>query len=86
MKTNPNDPAFPSHGTMGEVCYEGLTKREIFAIKVLQGLLHNETRLTNIKSNRKECLAESAISFADVLIQKLNEQSYSSQNKKGKTQ
>ena len=44
MKTNPNDPAFPSHGTMGEVCYEGMTKREIFAAMAMNGLCHDYGR------------------------------------------
>lgn len=35
-------PAFPSHGSMGEVAHEGMTLRDYFAAKALQGgLAHN---------------------------------------------
>ena len=37
--TNTGGPAFPSHGSMGEVAQEGMTLRDYFASKVLQGLL-----------------------------------------------
>ncbi len=30
--------AFPSHGTMGEVVQTGLTKREYYAAKAMQGI------------------------------------------------
>lgn len=29
-------PAFPSHGSMGEVCQEGMTIRDYFAIRIVQ--------------------------------------------------
>jgi hypothetical protein len=32
-------PAFPSHGSMGEVAQEGMSLRDYFAAKALQGLL-----------------------------------------------
>jgi hypothetical protein len=32
-------PAFPSHGSMGEVAHEGLTLRDYFAAKAMQGLM-----------------------------------------------
>jgi hypothetical protein len=32
-------PAFPSHGTMGEVAHEGMTLRDYFAAKAMQGEL-----------------------------------------------
>ena len=34
-------PAFPSHGTMGEVCEHGMSLRDYFAAAALQGLLAN---------------------------------------------
>ena len=34
---NGNESAFPSHGTMGEVAYQGVTKREYFAAMAMQG-------------------------------------------------
>jgi hypothetical protein len=30
-------PAFPSHGSMGEVAHEGMTLRDYFAAKAMQG-------------------------------------------------
>jgi len=36
-----NSPAFPSHGSMGEVTQEGMTMRDYFAAKAMQGLMHN---------------------------------------------
>ena len=30
-----NEPAFPSHGSMGEVAYQGMTLRDYFAAKAL---------------------------------------------------
>jgi len=35
---NKSEPAFPSHGSMGEVCYEGMTLRDYFAAKAMQAL------------------------------------------------
>lgn len=32
-------PAFPSHGSMGEVTHEGMTLRDYFAAKAMQGLM-----------------------------------------------
>jgi hypothetical protein len=65
MMTNPNTPAFPSR-QLGEA---GLTKRELIATLSLVGILanpdHNHTSDVN---------AEFAITSADALIKKLNEE------------
>ena len=34
---NDGGPAFPSHGTMGEVAHEGMTLRDYFAAKAMHG-------------------------------------------------
>ena len=74
MKTNPNHQAFPSHGTMGEVCYEGMTKRELFAKDLTAALLSNRDLTFNYKGdNFEKDFCNSGVSFADALIQKLNE-------------
>lgn len=39
MDKNSGGPAFPSHGSMGEVTHEGMSLREYFAAKAMQGLL-----------------------------------------------
>lgn len=38
MKEN-DDYAFPSHGTMGEVAQQGMTLRDYFAAKAMNGML-----------------------------------------------
>ena len=35
MNTNTVGPAFPSHGSMGEVAHEGMTLRDYFAAKAM---------------------------------------------------
>jgi hypothetical protein len=37
--TNTGSPAFPSHGSMGELAHEGMTLRDYFAAKAMQGML-----------------------------------------------
>lgn len=39
---NTGGPAFPSHGSMGEVTHEGMTLRDYFAAKALVGLMSTE--------------------------------------------
>ena len=40
--TNTGGPAFPSHGSMGEVAHEGMTLRDHFAAKAMQSILARE--------------------------------------------
>ena len=56
-------PAFPSHGSIGEVVEKGLTKREYFAGMALQGLLSNPS-INFERSSLSAC----AFSFADKLL------------------
>lgn len=37
--TNTGSPAFPSHGSMGEVAHEGMTMRDYFAAKAMQACI-----------------------------------------------
>ena len=39
IKINTGGSAFPSHGSMGEVTQEGMTLRDYFAAKAMQGLM-----------------------------------------------
>jgi hypothetical protein len=41
MSTHPKDggPAFPSHGSMGEVSHEGMSLRDYFAAKAMQAFI-----------------------------------------------
>jgi hypothetical protein len=64
MTYKPDDAAFPSH----EFGSTGLTKREYFAIKALEGLLASEER--NFYDDKSiECVA---VERADLLIAELN--------------
>ena len=56
-------PAFPSHGSMGEVTHEGMTLRDYFAAKTLQGLLSNR----NAEAAIDEFAAKS-YRMADVML------------------
>jgi hypothetical protein len=38
MNKDDGGPAFPSHGTMGEVVCEGMTLRDYFAAKAMQAM------------------------------------------------
>lgn len=66
-------PAFPSHGSMGEVTYEGLTKREFAAIEALQGLLsaisHPDLKPFVYKPDG---MAKEAVILADALLLELS--------------
>jgi len=37
--TNTGGPAFPSHGSMGEVAHEGMNLRDYFAAKAMQAFI-----------------------------------------------
>jgi hypothetical protein len=39
MKKDTSGSAFPSHGSMGEIAHEGMTLRDYFAARAMQGLL-----------------------------------------------
>jgi hypothetical protein len=65
-QTEPNDAAFPSH--IDEFYKKGLTKREYFVTKVLQGLFASELRH---RIGHKDLIAMSVMA-ADRLIEELN--------------
>jgi len=64
-------PAFPSHGSMGEVTQEGMTIRDYLAAKamsslILSGRLHE---LWEIEAERYiESLAEDAYMISDAML------------------
>lgn len=37
-----NEPAFPSHGTMGEVTHEGMSLLDYFAAKAMQAIISTD--------------------------------------------
>jgi hypothetical protein len=63
-KINTGGSAFPSHGSMGEVTQEGMTLRDYFAAKALQGLLFDD----NGDFSDRNWLAEKAYAFADAML------------------
>lgn len=72
MTKTGSEPAFPSHGTMGEVNYQGMSKRELGAFMCLQGLLAN-SHVTKVFAENHGNLAKTAISEADALLKALSE-------------
>ena len=68
MKDQVNDggPAFPTHGSMGEVVSEGASLRDYFAAKALVGLL-KVNRPTDIGAMRQEW-ADEAYILADAML------------------
>ena len=57
-------PAFPSHGSMGEVTYEGMSLRDYFAAKAMQGMVGREVS----DPSRIEKYAENAYKMADAML------------------
>lgn len=55
--TNTGGTAFPSHGSMGEVAHEGMTLRDYFAAKAMQGLLAGQLTTTKMSVIAGECYA-----------------------------
>lgn len=58
-------PAFPSHGSMGEVAHEGMTLRDYFAAVALQGMFAADSADNVISLERK---AELAYRAADHML------------------
>jgi hypothetical protein len=58
-------PAFPSHGSMGEVTHEGMTLRDYFAAKAMQGLVEN----ANWRGMPEDALAKAAYNMADAMLE-----------------
>jgi hypothetical protein len=69
--TNPRDTAFPSLETEQTVQL-GLTKREYFAARAMQGMLSDEGGPSR-ESYEAEGCAKRAVLFADALIHALSE-------------
>ena len=42
MSDKTGGPAFPSHGSMGEVTHDGMTLRDYFAAKAMQAIIGSE--------------------------------------------
>ena len=63
----PNDmPAFPSHGSMGEVCQEGMTLRDWFAGQIIMGNIARAKPGYEFSSNKE--LAKLSYEMADAML------------------
>jgi len=60
-------PAFPSHGSMGEVAHEGMTLRDYFAAKAMQAYISH-----NNSYDRSE-IAEVSFRIADYMLKARNQ-------------
>jgi hypothetical protein len=61
--TNTNSPAFPSHGSMGEVTHEGMTLRDYFAAKAMQNVFN-----TGCDDDERRYIAMHAYKMADAML------------------
>lgn len=61
---NDGGPAFPSHGSMGEVVCEGMTLRDYFAAKAMQGYCAVEST----QGHSADDIAAAAYSIADAML------------------
>ena len=62
-------PAFPSHGSMGEVVQEGMTLRDYFAAKAVQAIMSDDRYRGVVGVNNYELHAASdAYKMADAML------------------
>lgn len=77
LKTDPNDQAYPVATTDHDAGHFGLTKREYFAALALQGLLASPLEPGELDGLSPDDIlnhfSASAVSYADALIEALNE-------------
>ncbi len=66
--TNTGGPAFPSHGSMGEVAHEGMTLRDYFAAKAMQGYMVGLKPAQDIGPDMQDRIAEGMYSMADAML------------------
>lgn len=70
--TKPNNPpAFPSHGSMGEIVQEGMYLRDYIAIKAMEGLLSGTMGESNLHDSAKDWvkdIVESSYEYADAML------------------
>lgn len=64
-----NLPAFPSHGSMGEVAQEGMTLRQHYAGLAMQGLLADPETTAGA-----DLVAKVSVQYADALLAELEKQ------------
>ena len=62
--TNTGGLAFPSHGSMGEIAHEGMTLRDYFAAKAMQGF----AAMDDDGFSSIEKMAEVSYKWADAML------------------
>lgn len=67
---NNGGPAFPSHGSMGEVVEDGMSLRDYFAAKAMQALIGSKYIGSNYSTQAwiKDFAAASAYGLADAML------------------
>ena len=70
-----SDPAFPACNEANTNNTMGITKREYFAAKAMQGMLANSSMYYVLPPNTVKLLAIDAVLVADALIKELQVQS-----------
>ena len=78
-ETKTGGPAYPSHGSMGEVAHEGMTLRDYFAAKAMQAMCSQPERmaktLRDLKATEEqaaEYIAMGAYHLADAMLKARN--------------
>jgi hypothetical protein len=67
MSADTGGSAFPSHGSMGEVAHEGMTLRDYFAAKAMQGIIASE-QPGDEEFATPEMYARDAYKYADAML------------------
>ncbi|VVE33722.1 hypothetical protein [Pandoraea commovens] len=62
---NNGGPAFPSHGTMGEVTHEGMTLRDYFAAKAMAAIIAQPEGGLDYE---EDTVAAAAFEMADAML------------------
>lgn len=68
MSSDSSWPAFPSHGTMGEVAHQGMTLRDYFAARAIDAAAADELRHPTYDEATYKGTAERAYLYADAML------------------
>ena len=66
---NDGGTAFPSHGSMGEVNFPGMSLRDAFALAALTGIIAGDGRLLPNIDREYELIAKDAWELADAMLE-----------------
>ena len=69
MEKQTGGPAFPSHGSMGEVVQEGMTLRDYFAAKAMQGICASKDEAGILIQHGYDWIANEAYKIADTMLE-----------------